>query len=212
MINYREKSWIQRTCKRVPIQFQVINIPFYISRVERWQRNTWWSFKGTLARVFFRREGRPFHSQLSECLIDTTRNQQKHDNFHTKKRRGTEKKRRGKPPDREGKRRNYFYAPQNLIVHSLKKTAPQKDEWILPVVVNGKQQERTERKGKFKWIQFMGDSFFNKPFSLLFVYEWRSREMRKTFWCHKTCGVRWVKQFHEWKSCLFLLLHGSKES
>lgn len=123
MINYRERSWIQRTCKHSSeSQFNSKWLIFpFTSLMSNDDSATLDDHSKGLSLEFFgeNTEYRPFHSQLSECLIDMTRNQQKHEIFHTKKSEEKKKKKREKPPDREGKRRNYFYASQNLIFHSL---------------------------------------------------------------------------------------------
>lgn len=221
MINYREKSWIQRTCKH-PSESQFnskwLIFPF-TSLVSNDDSATLDDHSKGLSRGIFGEKAVRFIHSFPNVQLTRPRNQQKHEIFHTKKREA-EKKRRGKPPDREGKRRNYFYAPQNLIFHSLSRseqTAPQKDEWILPVdestVVNGKRQRLSSEREN------------SNEFNL-----WAIRSLLNLFCCHlsfsstNSKAERWERHSdvikragcaglsNSMNESLLLLLHGSQET
>lgn len=129
-------------------------------------------------------------------------------NFPHKKAERRRRSEKSHPTVKESEETIFTHHKTWYFIHWVsKKTAPRKDEWILPVDDCEWEAtlERTERKGKFKWIQFMADTFCNELFRchprIWSIYGMAEEgDERKTFCCHKTCGVRWVKQFHEWKS------------
>lgn len=91
------------------------------------------------------------------------------------------------------------------------------NEFSLSINVNGKRaSERKENSNEFNLLLVRSSlNFFSFASIHCYISSMNGRECareekrgRKTFWCHKTCRARWVKQFHEWKLFFRFSIHG----